>query len=264
MSQLKQSPSGFRVLVTGAAVNTGKAIVTHFARQGAMVFLHDRQFDAAEAAACEIASFAAPGARLIPIAADLSDRAQIDALFARVAAEAGGLDALICNAAHQGIGGPFLDTSLDLLESVLRVNVIGGFHCAQAAARLMRPQGSGSIVFLGSTCSERPIRNRSAYVASKGALDALSRALAVELGPLGIRVNLVAPGYIWSDRWNTLAPATAKRRRANTPLGNEATPGQIAAAVYYLSTENSTGVTGARLVIDGGSSSQLFPADCDG
>lgn len=261
---MKTSIPGFRVLVTGAAVNTGKAIAEAFARDGAHVLINDRDAESTSSAADELRPLAAQGARIIPLAADLSDRLQIDALFDRVATEVGGLDALVCNAAHQGMGGPFLDTSLDLLEAVLRVNVTGNFHCAQAAARLMARDGGGSIVFLGSTCAERPIRNRSAYVASKGAIESLARSLAVELGPKHIRVNTVVPGYIRSDRWQTLDPKVAARRRTNIPLGSEALPDQVARAVHFLATDASEGITGTRLVIDGGGSTQLFPADCDG
>jgi NAD(P)-dependent dehydrogenase (short-subunit alcohol dehydrogenase family) len=252
----------FRVLVTGAAVNTGKAIALRFAREGAHVLLNDRDPAATTASAEELRTLT--GATVTAFPADLADRAQIDALFARLATEVGGLDALVCNAAHQGIGGPFLDTSLDLVEAVLRVNVLGNFHCAQSAARLMVRQGGGAIVFLGSNCAERPIRKRSAYCASKGAIEALARALAVELGPKNIRVNTVIPGYIWSDRWLTLDPKIAARRRTNVPLGVEATPDQVARAVHYLATSASSGITGTRLVIDGGSTAQLYPVDCDG
>ena len=255
----------YRVLVTGAAVNTGKAIALRFAQEGAHVLLNGRNADAATAAADELRALVPErSASITPLPADLSDGAQIDALFARIDSEVDGLDALVCNATHQGIGGPFLDTPLDLVEAVLRVNVTGNFHCAQSAARLMARDGGGSIVFLGSNCAERPIRNRSAYCASKGAIEALARSLAVELGPKNIRVNTVVPGYIWSNRWETLDSKIADRRRLNVPLGREATPDQVASAVYYFATSASDGVTGTRLVIDGGSTTQLYPVDCDG
>ncbi|MEI8291680.1 MAG: SDR family oxidoreductase, partial [Verrucomicrobiota bacterium] len=111
--------------------------------------------------------------------------------------------------------------------------------------------------------STRAIRNRTAYLASKGGVDALTLALAVELGPYGIRVNNVAPGYINTDRWETLPTAIAQRRRANLPLGREATAEDIAQAAMFLASDQAANITGTRLVVDGGCSAQHLPIDAE-
>jgi len=193
----------------------------------------------------------------------MADRAQVEAMFELIKRECGGVDILINNAAHLGIGPSFLETSLDFLAEVMAVNFFGTFHVSQLAARMMVAQGGGAIVHIGSNTSERPIRSRSAYVSSKGALDGLTRAMAIELGPQNVRVNMVAAGYIRTTRWDSLEPAHAARRRANIPLGKEATAEEIAAAAMFLASDESSRITGARLVVDGGVTTQMVPPDCE-
>jgi NAD(P)-dependent dehydrogenase (short-subunit alcohol dehydrogenase family) len=241
-----------RVLVTGAARHTGFGIARAFAVEGATVILND--LDPGEAAAT---------LRAIPAPANIADRAQVEAMFELVKRECGGLDILINNAAHLGIGPSFLETSLDFLTEVVGVNLFGTFYVSQLAARMMVTQGGGAIVHIGSNTSERPIRSRSAYVASKGALDGLTRAMAIELGPQNVRVNMVVAGYIRTTRWDALDPAHAARRRANIPLGKEATAEEIAAAAMFLASDESSRITGARLVVDGGVTTQMVPPDCE-
>lgn len=258
------NPQGRRVLVTGATVNTGLAIARAFGELGDQVFLHGRQLAESTGAANLLKQevpTAGPG--WFPVAADLEDPTQVAGMMESIQHRWGGIDVLIQNAAHQGLGGPFLEMDLALAKAAVYTNILASFQCAQLAGRMMRSQGSGSIIFLSSNCSERPIRNRAAYVASKGGIDALAKALATELGPMGIRVNVVAPGYIWSDRWPLLRPETTNRRRANVPTGHEAMPEEVARAVVFMAGGGVTCINGARLVMDGGSSTQLYPADCD-
>jgi 3-oxoacyl-[acyl-carrier protein] reductase len=250
-----------RILVTGASRNTGLGIARGFAAEGAMVIVNGTTAAGVAKAAEKIRT--ETGARVIEAPADIADRGQVEAMFERIGDECGGLDVLVNNAAHLGIGPNFLETSLDFFQEVLAVNLVGTFHCSQLAARMMVAQGGGAIVHIGSNTSERPIRERSAYVAAKGGLDALTRAMAIELAPLGVRVNMVAAGYIHTERWEALAPAHAVRRRANVPLGREASAEEIAAAVMFFASEESSRVIGARLVVDGGVSTQLLPPDAE-
>lgn len=251
-----------RVLVTGASRNTGLAIARRFAQEGAVVAVNGSSKQSVAGAAGAIR--ATGSGRVIEAPADLSDPAQIEAMFDRVRRECGGLDILVNNAVLQAIGFSFVDTPLGVFEGALRVNLIGVFCCAQFAARMMIGQGTGgSIVNVGSNVSERPIRNRSAYCASKGGVDALTRSMAIELGPLGIRVNTVAPGYIHTERWDALDDSQVSRRRANVPLGHEASADDIADAVLFMASEKASRITGARLVVDGGVSTQLVPPDAE-
>jgi NAD(P)-dependent dehydrogenase (short-subunit alcohol dehydrogenase family) len=252
---------GKRILVTGASRNTGVGIARCFAAAGGTVFVNGTTAADVAKSAAEIR--AATGARIIEAPANIADRAQVTTMFELIEREAGGLDVLVNNAAHLGVGPGFLDTTPEFLAEVMGVNFFGTFHVSQLAARLMVAQGKGAIVHIGSNTSDRPIRDRSAYVASKGALDALTRAMAIELGPRGVRVNMVVAGYIRTERWETLDPTHAARRRRNVPLGQEATAEEIAAAAMFLASDESSRVTGARLIVDGGVSTQLLPPDAE-
>lgn len=253
--------AGRTALVTGATRHTGLAIAEAFVREGARVFLNGRNPDDVAREAARLRR--QYGGDVVEAVADLSRQEAIDALFARVESEGGRLDVLVNNAVDQGVGHAFTETPRDWLEAVFRVNVLGTFACSQGAARIMLRQRSGAIVNLGSNTAVRALRNRSAYVASKGAVEALTRAMAVELGPAGIRVNLVVAGYIRTTRWDHLAPGVAERRRANIPGGREATGEEIAESVLFLASAAARSINGASLVVDGGSSAQLYPADAD-
>jgi len=250
------------VLVTGANRNTGLAIAEAFAREGATVWLNGR--DAAELARTAERLRQTSGATVYDALADIAVQEQVDALFERIRETSGRLDVLVNNAVLQGVGHALVDTPRQMLEDVFGVNVFGAYACAQAAARIMIAQKSGTIVNISSNTAERAIRNRTAYVASKAAVDGLTRAMAVELGPLGVRVNSVVAGYIRTERWDVLTEGVAQRRRLNVPLQAEASGADIAEAVLFLASGAAASINGARLVVDGGSLAQLYPADCEG
>jgi NAD(P)-dependent dehydrogenase (short-subunit alcohol dehydrogenase family) len=249
------------VLVTGAGQNTGLGIAAGFAAEGATVFLNDKSATAVSRA---LATLRRRGfRRLAGLAGDIGVPADVEAMFRQLAAKAKRLDVLVNNAAHLGVGPEFVDTKLGFFEAVVKVNLFGTFHVSQQAARLMKRQGGGAIVNVGSNVSTRAIRKRSAYLASKGGIDALTLAMTVDLSPYRIRVNTVAPGYIHTDRWAALPAAHVRRRRANVPLGREATAEDIAQAVLFLASDQAANITGTRLVVDGGCSAQHMPRDID-
>ena len=148
---------------------------------------------------------------------------------------------------------------------VFKTNVFGGFRVTQEACRrfFAKQETRGCVVFLSSNTARRAIRNRTAYCASKGAINSLVRSLALDLGPLGIRVNCCAPGYIRTARWDTLDPAVAARRRKNCPLGREASGADIAGVVAFLASDDASNMTGEIVTVDAGCSSQHMPPDCD-
>ena len=249
------------VLVTGAVRNTGLAIAEAFAREGAIVVLNGRGSEDVVREAERLRQ--TYGATVIEAVADISCQPQVDAMFEQICSHCGRLDILVNNAVVQGVGYSLTDTPRDLLEAVFRVNVFGAYACAQGAARMMLKRKSGSIINIGSNTAERAIRNRTAYIASKAAVDGLTRAMAVELGAEGIRVNSVIAGYIRTERWEVLADGVADRRHANIPLRAEAQGEDIAEAVLFLASQGAARINGARLVVDGGSLVQLYPPDCD-
>jgi NAD(P)-dependent dehydrogenase (short-subunit alcohol dehydrogenase family) len=244
-------------LVTGATRNTGLAIAQALHAAGATVYLNGRRPEDVEAARVRL------GARARGVPADLADDEATAGMVARVQREAGRLDVLVNNACHQGTGHAALETPLRFWDEVLAVNLRAAFHACTRAAALMRERGGGSIVNIGSSTARRAIRDRAAYIASKGGLEALTRALAVEWGPYGIRVNLVTPGYIHTDRWDAVPRQRLERRRANLPLGREAMPADVASAVVFLASPASGNMTGSEVALDGGAGAQAFPADAE-
>lgn len=258
------------VLVTGGNRNTGLWLVKKFVDEGARVFACARNGKSAEDGEKALAEMGVKGHEML--VCDISKREQVDAMFDTIEREAGTLDALVNNAANQGLGhgGP-LEMDPARLNEVFGVNVVGGFQVTQAACNrffMKRPYEvggpcRGAVVFLSSNTAMRAIRGRTAYCASKGAINSLVRALALDLALLGIRVNACAPGYIYTARWDTLDPAVAARRRANCPLGREATGMDVANVVAFLASDESANMTGEIVTCDAGCSCQHMPADVD-
>lgn len=250
------------VLVTGATKNTGVGIAALFIKEGAKVCINGHSPSSLERGSTELRAMGLDG--FDALVADISREEEVDRMFQELMERHGRLDILINNAAQQGIGTTFESmTTQDFLE-VMMVNVFGTFQVSQHAVRIMeRQKTKGVIVNLGSNVSTRAIHKRTAYVTSKGAIDALTRSMAIDLAEKGIRVNMVAPGYIHTDRWKVLPEGDAKRRRKNVPLKKEATIADISMAVAFMASEDSRNITGERLVVDGGCSAQHLPMDID-
>ena len=254
---------GKTVLVTGGNRNTGLAIVEKFVREGARVFMCGSSPESTAKGAMYLEVHGCKGVRSIPC--DVSDLAQVKNLFDVIEKEAGRLDILVNNAAHQGIGKPFVEMDPAYLMEVLGVNVRGGFQVTQQAVNrfFLKQESRGVVVFLSSNTAMRAIRNRTAYCASKGAINSMVRALALDLGPLGIRVNACAPGYIYTERWDVLPEEKKARRRLNCPLRHEASGMDIANVVAVLASDASSNMTGEIITCDAGCSCQHMPEDVD-
>ena len=180
-----------------------------------------------------------------------------------VRGDVGRLDVLVNNAVHQVPVCDVADTPRAGVAESSAVNAMAVYFCSQHAARMMRDRGGGSNIHVGSNVAGRAIRGRSAYIASKGAVAALTRAMAVDLGPDGIRVNSVVPGYIRTERWDALPAADVVRCRDNLPLRREADLDDVAAAVLFLASDAAGRIHGGEPPVDGGILGQLVPADCD-
>lgn len=260
------------MLITGSARNTGLGIAAAFVREGANVAIHDLYHGDVEAAAASLrekliheaaVSRDAATTRILALPGDIRQPAAIEAMFDVLQSRWPRLDGLVSNAAAMGVGYSFQDTPRDMLEQVIDVNVKGLFVVAQHAARWMIQQASGTIVHISSNVADRAIRHRAAYVASKAAVDGLTRAMAIDLAPHHVRVNSVAAGYINTERWAAITPEHAARRRENIPLGQEASADDIAQAVLFLASNEARHITGARLVVDGGCAAQHLPMELD-
>ena len=251
------------VLVTGGNRNTGLYIVKKFAEEGAKVYMCGSTEESTKKGAAILEDWGCAGVRSIPC--DVSDLSQVKALFDVIEKEQGRLDILVNNAAHQGIGKSFVEMDPDYVLEVFGVNVKGGFQVTQQAVNrffLKQPE-RGTVVFLSSNTAMRAIRNRTAYCASKGAINSMVRAIALDLAPLGIRVNACAPGYIYTERWDVLPEEKKERRRKNCPLRKEASGTDIANVVAFLASSESSNMTGEIITCDAGCSCQHMPEDVD-
>jgi NAD(P)-dependent dehydrogenase (short-subunit alcohol dehydrogenase family) len=254
---------GKNVLVTGSSRNTGVGIAKVFAGYGATVFVHGRSAEQVEKTVETLNHDSGPGGgRYLPIAADVARDDDVARMFAFIEEQVGGLDVLVNNACHLGLGHRFLDMPIEFFDEVLAVNLRGYALCAQYAARQMLGRGGGAIVNIGSNTADRALADRAAYIASKGGVESLTRALAVELAEHQIRVNCVIPGYIYTERWDTLPEETKQRRWKNVPLGKESSPEDIGEAAAFFASPKAGNVTGSSLLVSGGIDVQLVPPDC--
>jgi 3-oxoacyl-[acyl-carrier protein] reductase len=233
------------VLVTGAARGIGAAIARRFAADGARVVLHDRDADELD----EVAA-ATPGARPLTLVGDLSEPAVAERLIADVVERHGRLDGLIGNAGT-GWRATLEQHPLDAWERVIAVNLRAPFLLARAAQSHLAAT-RGSIVMTASVAATG-LGGQAAYDASKGGLISLTRALAVELGPLGVRVNAVCPGFVETR----LGEHPAIREQvasvvATQPIKRLGRVDEIAAVVAYLASDRASYVTGQALHVDGG------------
>jgi NAD(P)-dependent dehydrogenase (short-subunit alcohol dehydrogenase family) len=241
--------SGRVAVVTGGGSGIGLATARRFAAEGATVVVVDLNAAAGAAAATEVGGES--------VECDVSDEAQVRALFDGVAERHGRVDVAFNNA---GISPPdddsILDTGLDAWERVNRVNLTSVYLCCKYAIPHMRRQGRGSIINTASFVALMgAATSQIAYTASKGGVLALSRELGVQFAREGIRVNALCPGPVATPLLMELFakdPERAARRLVHVPMGRFAAPTEIAAAVAFLASDDSSFITAASFVVDGG------------
>ncbi len=238
------------ILVTGSSRGIGRAVAERFAREGHRVALHCHERRAEADALC--ASLAAGGCSVMAVQGDVADEADVDRLFAQVRERFGPVDVLVNNA---GIAPPeqlLTDCTAALWDRVFAVNVRGAFLCCRAALPDMIRKKRGSIVNVSSVWGVVGGSCETPYSASKAALIGLTRALAKEVGPSGVRVNCVAPGYIETEMNAALTDAEREAIRQDTPLQLLGTPEDAAAAIAFLALDEGRFLTGQVLGCDGG------------
>jgi len=241
------------VLVTGSGRGIGRAIALHFAREGAHVVVN---YHRNEAPAREVAGqIEAMGRRALVVRANLAKPEDLDVLFDSVEREFGGLDLFISNAAS-GFNRPALQQKISGWDWTFDVNARAFLFAAQRAVPLMEKRGGGSMVAISSPGSHRVLPDYIAVGASKAALEALVRYLAVELAPMNIVVNAVSPGLVLTDAlqyFSSLREADViPRAIAQTPAGRLVTPEDVAGVVAFLCSPQAFMIRGQVIILDGG------------
>ncbi len=250
-------------LITGACINTGVAIVEKFAAEGRNVVFTGRNSEKVALAEAQYRE-KFPQVSIIGYAIDsllderTVDEVAVDTMFRFLDQKDIFVETLVLNAADQGLGMAIFDSPLTDLMRVINTNVVWNYALCEQAARRMKEQDGGSIVFINSNTAYRAIPDRIAYVASKGGQLGLMRALALDLGRYNIRVNAILPGMIKTDRWEKNPDFYATVPSRFTPLGDVAVGADVADAVWYFAA-HARNTTGAELVIDGGNTVQLYP-----
>lgn len=241
---------GRLAVVTGAASGIGREVAALYARAGARLVLTDVDPVRLDETAHAI------GGRVTALPADLTDPQAIDDLAERAGTE-GAID-VWANVAGVAAAMPAMEATPDFYERIRRINMDAVYWCCAAAARAMARQGRGAIINVSSNAADQPMAALSVYAMTKAAVNMLTRSLAVELGPRGIRVNGVAPGFTVTAMTapDTLAPAERAalldRNAARSPLGLVGMPDDVAHAMLYLASDASRFVTGQILRVNGG------------
>lgn len=243
------SLEGQVALVTGAARGIGRASAIAMAAAGADIAINYQH--SAEAAESLAAELTAAGVKSIPVQGDVADSGQVAAMIRKAEVALGGISILVNNA---GItrDGLVMRMSDEDFDSVIATSLRGAFLCSKAVARGMMKARSGSIINVSSVIGRRGNAGQANYAAAKAGLIGLTKSLARELGPRGVRVNAVAPGYVVTDMTLELPENMKEQIMGNTPLGRLAGPEEIASVIAFLASPAAGYITGAVIPVDGG------------
>ncbi|MFD2034782.1 SDR family NAD(P)-dependent oxidoreductase [Belliella marina] len=237
-------------IVTGGGSGLGLATSQKFVNEGIKTIIIGRDPKKLENAKKELGELA------FPISFDLSNLAKIPELIDGIKKEFGKIDILVNNAGIN-MKKNFLEVSDEDFFHVINTNVFSVFAISREVSKVMVEQGNGSIIMISSMAAKYGIPKVIAYTAAKTAIEGMTKAMAVELSPLGIRVNCVAPGFIFTAMSSKALDADPERKNkvlGRTPMGKLGIPADVAEAVYYFATSSSDYVTGTSLAVDGGNS----------
>lgn len=250
------------MFVTGGTVGTGLATAERFAKEGYDVFISSRNGERAQEAADAVAQKYGVFAKGYGL--DIRDEQAVIDVFKDIDSLDRVVETVVLNAADLGFGTDpakgmdFFSVPVEEFQRVFETNLVWNFMIVRQAALRMKEQHKGAIVFISSNTAYRAIPNRSAYCASKGGINAMSKAFAIDLGPYGIRSNVVLPGTIKTERWVQMGSKQIVNGSL-TPIGDISDFEDIANAAWYLGSDESKNVTGTEIMVDGGMSCQLYP-----
>ena len=244
------------VLVTGALTGIGRATALAFARQGSHLAVSGRREAEGQTLAAELRAL---GAQAEFYRADVRDEADVRSLIEQTVQRFGRLDIAINNAGVEGLMGPITEQSVDNFAHTFDTNVLGTLLCLKHELRAMREQGSGSIVNLSSIVGQVGAAGASVYVASKHAVEGLTKTAALEAAAIGVRVNAVAPGPVATamlDRFVGGSEETKAGFLSSVPAKRAATVEEIAQTVVFVAGDQARYLTGQSIVVDGGYTAQ--------
>jgi NAD(P)-dependent dehydrogenase (short-subunit alcohol dehydrogenase family) len=249
MEQTNKSTARIAI-VTGGGSGIGLAIAQKFVQTGIRTIIIGRHKEKLAAAKEQL------GSLCHPISQDLNDLAAIPGLIRLIAAEYGRIDILVNNAGIN-MKKELTDVTDDEFESILHTNLRSVFAVSREVIKVMLPQQTGNIINISSMAAQYGIPRVIAYTASKSAIEGMTKAMAVELSPMGILVNCIAPGFIATDMSSKALNGDAERKQkifARTPLGRLGEPADIGDAALFLASDQAKYITGVVLPIDGGNS----------
>jgi NAD(P)-dependent dehydrogenase (short-subunit alcohol dehydrogenase family) len=239
------------VLITGALTGIGRATALAFAREGARIVVSGRRDDAGAALAAELRDY---GVEAEFIRADVRHDEEVRNLVDQTIARFGRLDAAVNNAGTEGQPGPLTEQTAETYAATFDTNVLGTILSLKHELRVMLPQGHGSIVNLSSVLGKAGIAGGSLYVASKHAVEGLTKAAALEAAASGVRVNAVAPGPVETDMLTRFTGGAAGKAGliAGIPAKRAGTPEEIAQTIVFLASDKAPFITGQSIAVDGG------------
>jgi len=250
-------------LVTGAGQGIGRAIALRFAKEGAALIVNDINIDTAQKVVEEIKKFSGPGCRAFAIAADVSKSTEVEEMKKRVEERFGPrLDILVNNAGIAKIL-PFTETTEEIWDKILNVNLKGTFLCCRAFVPWMIEHRYGKIINMSSKSGKSANAWFTAYCTSKFAVIGFTQALALDLAPYGINVNAICPGIVFTPHWDDLEKQYARKRNmpvekvreylvGKIPLGRAQTPEDVAAVACFLASDEAGYMTGQAINVTGG------------
>jgi NAD(P)-dependent dehydrogenase (short-subunit alcohol dehydrogenase family) len=239
------------VLITGALTGIGRATALAFAQEGAQLVVSGRHEEEGQKLAAELRKL---GAQAEFVRSDVRHEAEVRSLVDKTVARFGRLDVAVNNAGTEGTPGPLTEQTAETYAATFDTNVLGTLLCIKHELRVMVPRGHGSIVNVSSTYGRSGAPGASVYVASKHAVEGLTKAAALEAAESGVRVNVVAPGPIETGMLNRFT-GTAERKSAlvaGVPLKRVGKPEEIAQTILFVASDKASFITGASIAVDGG------------
>jgi NAD(P)-dependent dehydrogenase (short-subunit alcohol dehydrogenase family) len=237
-------------IVTGGGSGLGLGIATRFTQQGIQTVIVGRDLEKLHAAKAQL------GENAFPMVCDLSDLASIPALVENVVDQFGNIDILVNNAGIN-MKKEFIEVTDDDFQNILTTNLCSVFALSREVVKHMLKRGSGTIINISSMAAQYGLPKVIGYSASKSAIDGMTRAMAVELSPQGIRVNAIAPGFIYTamtDKSLNTDPERKAKAIGRTPLGYMGQPSDVGEAALFLASDAARYITGVVLPVDGGNS----------